>query len=105
MLSVEVCLVSGSSCSVTLPLTATVAELKAAVQQQLGRGCLRLVPHGQPLDSGCTLSEAGVRDGDAISAVVQQAQISAAEAAFALFVPGSSSVTWGLMVNSGDSPG
>ena len=80
----------------TLPLGATVAELKAAAQQQLERGCLRLVAHGQPLDSGCTLSEAGVRDGDAISAVVvQQAQISATDSAFALYVPASSAAIWG----------
>ena len=59
-----------------------VSELKAAAQQHFQRR-VKLTAKGRQLDLKATLSEAGLRDGDAVAAVVQLGKLAANYKAFA----------------------
>ena len=95
MLSVDVCLPSGSSCSIELLPGSRVCDLKVEAQRQLRRGFLKLAFRGRQLDLSSTLSDLGVRSGDSIDALVQPVKIACTRKAFAAYVPGGSVVTWG----------
>ena len=78
-MQVEVHLLSGSGFSISLSPETPIRELKAAAQQHFQRGFLKLFAKGQPLDLTATLSQAGLRDGDVVDAVVQPVQAATTE--------------------------
>ena len=89
-MKVNVYLPSGDGCSIELS-PATPLKLKASAQQHFQRR-LKLAK-GRQLDLTATASEAELRDGDAVTAVVQLAKVAAARTAFAWHVHGVEVVT------------
>ena len=76
-LTLHVSLPSGRAATLE-PLQGTVGDLKVAAQQALGQPFLRLAgPNGRLLDAVETLQEAGLQDGDSISAVALQPKLAA----------------------------
>ena len=71
---------SGDGCSVELSRETTISELRAAAQQHFQRR-LKLTANGRQLDLTATLSEAGLQDGDVVTAVVQLSKMAAAKRA------------------------
>ena len=101
-MKVDVYLPNGDGCSISLPAKRPISELKATAQQHFHRR-LKLTAKGQQLDLTSTLHEAGLRDGDAVAAVVQLGKLSATEKAFAWHSHGDKVVTWGHSDYGGDS--
>ena len=101
-MKVDVCLPSGDSCSVAVSPETPIRELRAAAQHQFHRP-LKLSAQGQQLDLTATLSQAGLRDGDVVAAVVQLGQLAATGSAFAWHGPEGEVVTWGAPKYGGDS--
>ena len=81
-MKVNVHLPSGDAYSVEVSPAALIGELKAAAQQHFQRR-LQLAAEGRRLDLMATLSEAGLRDGDTVAAIVQLGMLTAAKKAFA----------------------
>ena len=79
-----------------------ISELKAAAQQHFQRR-LQLTAKGRQLDVTATLSQAGLRDGDVVHAVVQLGRLAATSSAFAWHGHGGEVVTWGDPKYGGDS--
>ena len=101
-MKVDVQLPSGSGCSIEVSPETRLSELKAAAQQHFQRR-LKLTARGRQLDLTATVSQAGLRDGDAVDAVVQRVMMAATNKAFALHTHGSNVVTWGSPEWGGDS--
>ena len=93
-MKVDVCLPSGNGYSIEVPPETLISELKAAAQQHFQRR-LKLIATGKQLDLSATLSEAGLRDGDVVTAVVQLGALTATDTAFAWHGHGGDVVTWG----------
>ena len=98
----DVHLPSGVGYSVEVSPETPVSELKAAAQQHFRRRLL-LTAKGQQLDLTATLCEAGLRDGDEVTAVVQLGKLGASNTAFAWHRHGGEVVTWGFPEFRGDS--
>ena len=92
-MKVDVHLPGGDGCFIEISPETPISELKAAAQQHFQRR-LKLTAKGRQLDLTATLSEAGLRDGDAVTAVVQLGHLAATENAFAWH--GHEVVTWGF---------
>ncbi|CAJ1340293.1 unnamed protein product [Effrenium voratum] len=101
-MKVDVHLPSGDGCSIEVSPSTTISELTAAAQQHF-KLCLKLIAKGQQLDLTHTLSEAGLRDGDVVAAIVQLPKLAATSRAFAWHGPGGEIVTWGDPMYGGDS--
>ncbi|CAJ1413524.1 unnamed protein product [Effrenium voratum] len=101
-MKVDVHLPSGDGFSVEVSPAAPVSELKAAAQQHFQHP-LKLIANGQHLDPTATLSEAGLRDGDVVAAVVQLRKLAATRRAFAFCGHQGEGVTWGDPDYGGDS--
>ncbi|CAJ1354794.1 unnamed protein product [Effrenium voratum] len=100
-MKVHVHLPGGDGCSARLSPKLPITELKAAAQQHFQRR-LKLTSEGRQLDLTATLSEAGLRDGDVVAAVVQLGELAATDEAFAWHGPGGEVVTWGDPESGGD---
>ena len=100
-MKVDVYLPNGDSCSVEVSPAILVSELKAAVQQHFRRP-LKVTAKGRRLDLTATLSEAGLQDGDVVTAVVQLGKL-ATTSAFALHGHWGEVVSWGEPQHGGDS--
>ena len=88
---------------VFFPSPATnITELKDAAQKHFQRP-LKLSAEGRQLDLTATFSEAGLRDGDVVTAVVQLGKLAATDNAFASHGSGGEVVTWGGRKNGADS--
>ena len=85
MLSVHVSLPSGRSCPVGLKESRIREKVEA--QRRFKRRFLRLAFRGQQLDAS-TLSEAGLRDGDSVDAIVQFPRLASTARDFALHAVG-----------------
>eukprot|EP00438_Fugacium_kawagutii_P019463 Skav230466 [mRNA] locus=scaffold186:317909:336027:+ [translate_table: standard] len=86
ILKLQVSLASGRFVDISLPLNATVADLKTAAQKSLAQNFLRLAgPAGRLLDTAESLQAFALQDGDGFSAVVQQPKVAATSKAFALW--------------------
>ena len=83
---------SGDVSSVEVSPETSVSELKAAAQQHFQRRS-KLIAEGRQLDLTATLSEAGLRDGDVVTEVVQLGKLAATGRAFALHCHGGDVVT------------
>ena len=102
-MKLDVHLPSGDGFSVEVSPAMRMSELKAAVQKHFQQR-LKLTAKGQQLDLTATLNEAGLRDGDLVTAVVQLGKLCAATSkAFALHDHGDEVVTWGDPGYGGDS--
>ena len=101
-MKIDVYLPSGDGCSIAVSPEMLVKELKAAVQQHFQRR-LTLTAKGQQLDWTATLSEAGLRDGDMVDAVVQLGKLAATDSAFAWYAYGGEVGTWGAAGSGRDS--
>ena len=101
-MKVDVHLPSGDRFSVEVSPATPVSQLKAAAQQHFQRR-LRLTAKGRQLDLTATLSEAELRDGEVVTAVVELGKLAATHQAFALNGHGSEVVTWGRAEWGGDS--
>ena len=93
-MKVDVYLPSGDACSIEVSPATPVSELKNAAQRHFQRR-LRLTAKGRQLDLTATLSEAGLQDGDMVTAVVQLGEVAAAHKVFAWHGHGAEVVTWG----------
>ena len=94
---------NGDGCSVEVSPATPISELKAAAQKHFQRP-LKLIAKGQRLDLTATLSEAGLRAGDVVAAVVQLGKLAATHKAFALHGNGHGDdvATWGHPEQGGD---
>ena len=101
----DVSLPSGRRETVKVSQFGTVADLKTAAQESLGRRFLRLAaPDGHLLDPADSLRLSGFQDGDHLTAVAQPPKIAATWFAFALWCVGADKVvTWGNPAYGGDS--
>ena len=99
----HVSLPSGRRDTVAVSQSGTVADLKTAAQESLGRRFLRLAaPDGHLLDHSLRLAE--LQDGDSLTAIAQQPKLAATKFAFALWYIGADRiVTWGNPNFGGDS--
>ena len=101
-MKVDVYLPSGAGCFIAVSPETPISELKAAAQHKFQRR-LKLTAEGRELDLTATLSEAGLRDRDVLTAVVQLANVAATDRAFAFHGYGGQVVTWGDPEEGGDS--
>ena len=81
-MKVDVHLPSGDGCSIEVLPETHVSELKDAAQKHFQRR-LKLTAKGHQLHLAATLSEAGLREGDVVTAVVQRGKLAATSRAFA----------------------
>lgn len=95
---------SGRGENVTVPSTASVVDLKRAAQEVLGYQFLKLITaDGNVLRASSSLESVGLRDGDAVTVILQQPNIAASLGAFALWCNGGDRViTWGQDIYGGD---
>ena len=106
MLRVDVSLPSGCCVSLSLSPDSTVEDLKIMAQKCFGQGFLRLVTaKGKALTNLTqSLLTAGIQEGEHLTAIAQQARLSATEDAFAVWCCGGDRiVTWGDPDHGGDS--
>ena len=101
-MKVDVHLPSGDGCPIEVAPATLISELKAAAQKHFQRR-LKLTAKGHQLDLTATLSEAGLREGDVVTAVVQRGKLAATIRAFAWHSHGGEVVTWGDPGYGGDS--
>eukprot|EP00435_Cladocopium_sp_Y103_P009112 s248_g2.t1 len=98
MLQVQIALPSGKRKSLTIEKSSRVRDLKRLAQKAFGQGFLGVVTaKGHMLqDLAQSLEAAGVSDGDHLTAVVQQGQLTATAGAFAWWSDGDDTIiTWG----------
>ena len=105
MLQINVSLPSGQSDTFSLPHSSRVGDLRVLAQKSFRRGFLTLTGTDHTVvDPAKSLQAAGLKDGDHLTAIVIEAKVAAAAAAFALFCPGGDRVvTWGDPDWGGDS--
>ena len=79
--------------------------MRVLVQKSFRRGFLRLVAADHSVvDPTKSLQDAGLEDGDHLTAIAIEAKVAATRSAFALFCPGGDRVaTWGAPSFGGDS--
>ena len=106
MIRINVALPNGHAELFTLLRSSTLRELKKATQQAFGKKYLGVVTAKNQLlvDLDQTLEEAGIEDGECLTALVLQPQLAATSGAFALWCHGDNAVvTWGDEYLGGDS--
>ena len=106
MLQVNVALPSGKRNSLSIAESSKVGDLKRLAQKSFEQGFLRLVTaEGHILaDPNQFLQAAGLKEGDHLTAIVQQAKMAATDGAFAIWCHGGDRiVTWGRTCSGGDS--
>ena len=76
LIHIDVALLSGRTAAVSMPKVGTVAELRQRAQQILGLGLRDLFTEGgKELAGRSSLSEAGLQDGDKVTACVRDVEI------------------------------
>ena len=106
MLQVNVALSSGKRESLSIAESSKVGDLKRLAQKSFEQGFLRLVTaEGHVLaDLNQSLQAAGLKEGDYLTAVVQQAKMATTRRAFAMWCCGGDRMlTWGNPDYGGDS--
>ena len=102
-LIIHVSLPSGRSVALSAPASSSVLEFETATKQSLKLQFLELIhTDGSKLSTAGSLQDAGLVDGDTLTAIVQMPQIAASNAAFALCCCGSV-VAWGEPKYGADS--
>ena len=106
MIQINVALPNGHAEHLTLLPSSTIQELMTAAQRAFGKKCLRLLTAKNRVlaNPDKTLGEAGIEDGECLTALVLQPQLAKTQRAFALWCHGDSAiVTWGGQDSGGDS--
>ena len=106
MLRINVVLPNGHAEALALMPSSTVQDVRTKAQQALRKKHLRLITAKNRVlvEFEQTLEEAGIEDGECLTALVLQPQLAATGAAFALCCHGDSAmVTWGNAICGGDS--
>ena len=104
MLQVSVALPSARSETFSLPQSSKVGDLRIVAQKSFQRGFLRLVDDHGVVDPAVSLQDAGLADGNELTAVVVEPKVVATSAAFAVFCCGGDRVvSWGAALYGGDS--
>ena len=105
MLQFTVALPSGRSEEFSLEPSSKVGDLRVLAQRAFQLGFLRLVAADHSVvDPTKSLQDAGLEDGDHLTAIAVEAKVAATARAFALFCPGGDRVvTWGDPRCGGDS--
>ena len=106
MIHINAVLPNGHSELLTLLPSSTLQELKTAVQQAFGKRYFKLITAKNRVlvDFEQSLEEAEVEDGECLTALVLQPQLTATSSAFALLCHGDNAVvTWGDAKRGGDS--
>eukprot|EP00434_Breviolum_minutum_P019363 symbB.v1.2.017070.t1/scaffold1283.1/size126978/9 len=106
MLRINVVLPNGHAEALALRPSSTVQDVRTKAQQALRKKHLRLITAKNRVlvEFEQTLEEAGIEDGECLTALVLQPQLAATGAAFALCCHGDSAmVTWGNAICGGDS--
>lgn len=105
MLQIDVALASGQSERFEVSQDTTIAELKSLAQRTFRQGLLKLVTaKGEVLANPTKLvKDAGLQDGDNLTAFVLKVMLAATDQAFALWCCGGDKVvTWGNANFGGD---
>ena len=98
MIYINLALPSGKRKCLALEESSKVGDLKKLAQKAFGQSLVRLVSGGGHVlnDPEKSLEDAGIHDGDHVTAVAQQAKLAATAGAFALWFDGEHKiVTWG----------
>ena len=105
MIQTSIALPSGRGEAFTFLQSSKVGDLRILAQKAFQLGFLRLVAADHSVvDPTKSLQDAGLEDGDHLTAVAVEAKLAATEFAFALFCPGGGKVvTWGHPGYGGDS--
>ena len=106
MLNISVALLNGNHVSLRLSTSSTVQDVRTKAQRAFGKKYLKLVTakNGVLVDFEQTLEEAGIEDGECLTALAFQPQLAATSRALALRCHGDGSiVTWGRADYGGDS--
>ena len=106
MLKINVGLLNGNPELLTLRPSSTVQDLMRRAQGAFGKKYLKLITAKNQVLVDCqqTLREAGIQDGECLTALILQPQLAATVGAFALWCHGDSAiVTWGYAKWGGDS--
>ena len=85
MLQFTVALPSGRSEEFSLEPSSKVGDLRVLAQRAFQLGFLRLVAADRVVDPTKSLQDAGLEDGDHLTALAVEAQVAATARAFALF--------------------
>ena len=107
MLRINVSLPSGRNENLFIPQSSKVGDLRILAQKSFGQGFLRLVTTDglllDPLDPLESVQQAGIEDGDHLTALALQANMATTANAFALWLSGGNRVlTWGDPKEGGD---
>ena len=102
-LRLHVVLLNGQSEEISVSFSSKIADVKVAAQQSLGKGFLKLLKNGRVFDPDDAIADLGLQQGDTLHAVAQAARVATTSAAFAVWCPGGSVVTWGDPCYGGDS--
>ena len=103
-ISVAVVLLSGSRVSIELDPDSRLEALRTKAEAALGTHLGKLITEaGALLKNQGTLRQAGIRDGDTITAVAGHVAVAASTSAFALIRTDGSVVTWGDPLSGGNS--
>eukprot|EP00434_Breviolum_minutum_P044477 symbB.v1.2.039729.t2/scaffold6752.1/size15748/1 len=106
MLKINVALPNGHAELLTLLPSSTVQDVRAKAQQAFGKKHLRLITAKNRVlvHLEQSIEEAEIEDGECLTALVLQPQLTATGSAFALWCHGESAVvTWGQAICGGDS--
>ena len=107
MLQVNIVLASGRSENLSIEQSSKVGDLKSLAQNCFARGRLRLLAaDGRALlDLSQSLQDAGLQEGDTLTAIAREAKIAATHRAFAFWCLGEDRiVTWGSPDCGGTAP-
>ena len=94
-ISIHIFLPSGREVTVSVSPTQTLMELKKMAKQTFGSGFLQLLSEGSVLSPDLTISSAGLKDGDTLTAIFQTANLVATQEAFALWALNGPVIAWG----------
>ena len=102
-ITIFVALASGRGVPITLQPDTPLPTLLQMAQEALERSLARLVTaSGTLLDSSGNIQQAGIKDGDTLTAIARDVQVSATYGAFAALRPDASVVAWGCDCLGGD---
>lgn len=94
-ITIQMFLPSGRNVTVSVSPAQTLIELRKMAKQTFGRGFLQLLSGGIILSPDLTISSAGLKDGDTLTAIFQASNLVATQEAFALWAINGPVIAWG----------
>ncbi|CAE7772121.1 USP [Symbiodinium sp. CCMP2592] len=102
-LTVRIAFLSGEEHGITVPIHATVDDLRATAEMEMRKSLGKLISaSGTVLPASSTLAQEDIKDGDVITAVFQEVTVAAATSAFAVIRSDATVVAWGIPQVGGD---